>query len=118
MKIGQRIKESREDAGLSQGELARRLGVSQPSVSDWENCKSEPSIENMRALAVELSVWFEWLATGRGTQRYVLGVQEPEQPYYLENRALPADERDLQALYRRLPPARREALLDFLKRWS
>lgn len=117
MKIGQRIKESREYAGLSQGELARRLGVSQPSVSDWENCKSEPSVENMRALAVELAVWFEWLATGRGEQKYVLGVREPEQEYR-KGPTLPADERDLQTLYRRLPPARKEALLEFLKRWS
>lgn len=117
MKIGHRIKESRESKGISQGELARRLGVSQPSVSDWENIKSEPTVENMRALAVELDIWFEWLATGRGAQKYVPGVQEPGQEYRL-GPELPADERDLQAIYRRLPPARKEALLEFLKRWS
>lgn len=117
MKIGHRIKESREGKSMSQGELARRLGVSQPSVSDWENGKTEPSVENMRTLAVELDVWFEWLATGRGSQEYAPQIQEPPQEYRAQPE-VPADERDLQAIYRRLPPARKEALLEFLKRWG
>jgi transcriptional regulator with XRE-family HTH domain len=116
MKIGHRIRGSRESKGISQGELARRLGVSQPSVSDWENGKSEPSVDNLRALAVELDVWFEWLATGRGSQAYVPHLQPPQE--YRIQPSPPNDERDLQAIYRRLEPARKVALLDFLKRWN
>lgn len=117
MKIGSRIRESREQKALSQSELARRLGVSQPTVSDWENGKTEPSVDNLRTLAVELDVWFEWIVTGRGPRDFTPGVHEAQREYRVE-RELPADERHLQAVYRRLPPARREALLEFLKHWS
>ncbi|WP_161493318.1 helix-turn-helix domain-containing protein [Zoogloea sp. LCSB751] len=116
MKIGLRIKATRELRGLSQGELARRIGVSQPAASDWENCRSEPTVENLRALAVELDLWFEWLVTGRGTRDY--DPNQPQPPEFRTAPPLPADERDLQAAYRKLTPARREALLDFLKRWG
>lgn len=117
MKIGNRIRESREEKTLSQSELARRLGVSQPTVSDWENGKTEPSVDNLRTLAVELDVWFEWIVTGRGPRNFTAEVQESQREYRVE-RELPEDERHLQAVYRRLSPARREALLAFLKQWS
>ena len=117
MKIGARIRESRERKTLSQSELARRLGVSQPAVSDWENGKTEPSVDNLRAMAVELDVWFEWIVTGRGQRDFAPEVQEARGEYRVE-REMPDDERYLQAVYRRLPPARREALLEFLKQWS
>jgi transcriptional regulator with XRE-family HTH domain len=117
MKIGHRIKESREKKQFSQDELARRIGVSQPTISDWENSKTEPTVDNMRTLAVELDLWFEWLATGRGSQVYRAELQEPQQEYRVQTE-LPADERKLQAIYRKLSPARRQALLEFLSQWG
>lgn len=71
----------------------------------------------MRALAVEFGVWFEWLATGRGLRDYLPEAQEQAQEYRVQV-TLPEDEQSLQAIYRKLSPARREALLDFLKRWG
>ena len=41
VKLG-RLREIREDSGLSQGELARALGVSQSSVSRWEAREAYP----------------------------------------------------------------------------
>lgn len=38
-----RIKQMRENLGVSQGELARRMGVRQATVSDWETGKQSPS---------------------------------------------------------------------------
>jgi DNA-binding transcriptional regulator YiaG len=37
------IKQVREDLGVSQGELAKRMGVRQATVSDWETGKQSPS---------------------------------------------------------------------------
>ena len=34
--LGQRITEAREQAGISQAQLAERLGVTQPTVAYWE----------------------------------------------------------------------------------
>ena len=40
--IGDLIREARERAGMTQAELARRLGTDQPSVSRWEQGKRTP----------------------------------------------------------------------------
>ena len=41
---------------ISQAEIARRIGVSPVSISDWKNGKSEPSIDMIHRLAEVLSV--------------------------------------------------------------
>ena len=40
--IGARIRAARERAGLSQEELARRVGVSRPTIGTWERDEAEP----------------------------------------------------------------------------
>lgn len=40
-RINERIKRFREQAGMSQGALARAVGVSRPAVSKWENGDTE-----------------------------------------------------------------------------
>ncbi len=44
------------DAGISQSELARRLGVSQPTVSDWIAGKKTPSGDKVLLLAREMGI--------------------------------------------------------------
>jgi transcriptional regulator with XRE-family HTH domain len=44
------------DAGISQSELARRLGVSQPTVSDWISGKKTPSGDKVLSLAKEMGI--------------------------------------------------------------
>ncbi|MBI2308770.1 MAG: helix-turn-helix transcriptional regulator [Rhodocyclales bacterium] len=117
MKIGLRIKNLREERGYSQGELARRVGVTQPTVSDWENNKTEPTVDNLRLLAVEFDVFFEWLVTGRGERQFAPLASEPPAEYRVA-RPLPDDEARLLDTFRRQSAARREALLDFLSRWD
>jgi len=41
--IGERIKKLRDNAGLSQAELARKLGISRSSVNAWESGFSAPT---------------------------------------------------------------------------
>lgn len=45
------IKQAREAAGLKQYEVARRLGISQSSVSAWEKGEAYPAAENLIKLA-------------------------------------------------------------------
>ena len=49
--LGQRIKEHRRRAGLSQEALARRMDVSRQAVTKWESGQSAPSTENLFRLA-------------------------------------------------------------------
>lgn len=55
--IGQKIKERREQLGLTQSELAQRLGVSQNTVNSYENKNwKNPSAKVISNLAKALSV--------------------------------------------------------------
>lgn len=51
-----RFKEIRESKGFSQKFVALSLGVKPPSISDWENGKTKPTIENLIALSDLLGV--------------------------------------------------------------
>ena len=44
MELGQKLKEARLSAGLKQEELAKRLGVSRQTISNWENGRSLPDV--------------------------------------------------------------------------
>lgn len=117
MKIGPRIRAARKARTFSQEELARRVGVKQSSVSDWENDRTEPTVDNLRIIAVELGVWFEWLVTGRGPMDYSPRVEQQSPEYRVEN-APPQDEVELLDLFRHITEERREALIEFLKKWK
>lgn len=56
-----RIKEQRESYGMSQTELAGKLGVSKQSVSNWENDNIQPSIEMLIKIAKLFSVTTDYL---------------------------------------------------------
>lgn len=45
------VKELRKRAGLGQKEVAAMIGVAQPTVSDWENQKKDPSGERLEKLS-------------------------------------------------------------------
>ena len=47
---GGRIKELRERHGLTQKELAEKLGVSAQAVSKWENNVNQPDVSTIRKL--------------------------------------------------------------------
>lgn len=49
--VADRLAHMRRRRGLSQGELARKLGLSRQAVSKWERGESSPDTENLVALA-------------------------------------------------------------------
>jgi transcriptional regulator with XRE-family HTH domain len=44
---GRLIREARQLAGLTQGELARRLGTTQSAISNWERGHDTPRVETL-----------------------------------------------------------------------
>ena len=64
--LGLRISELRLALGWSQVDLAKRLGVTKQTVSNWENENIQPSIEMLVRLAKLFNV----------TTDYLLGLEE------------------------------------------
>ena len=62
--IGDRIKTARKTAGLSQTDLAARVGVSQPAIANWESGVHDPRRLMIAKIAEALRVSTDWLAGG------------------------------------------------------
>ena len=65
MSIGERLSQLRTQKSISQGQLARALGVSRQAISKWENDQSSPDTLHLIKLADILDTEVEYLATGR-----------------------------------------------------
>lgn len=75
LSMSSRIRRARTLAGLTQSEVARRLGVQRSAVTQWERDQgTTPSVNHLAQIACETNVCFEWLATGRGASRPETGA--------------------------------------------
>ena len=64
--FGDRLAGAREAAGLSQEDLAQRLGVRLTTVQAWEEDLAEPRGNRLQMLAGMLNVSLKWLLTAEG----------------------------------------------------
>lgn len=64
-KIGKFISELRKENNMTQEELAEKMGVSDKSISRWENGKTMPDISMLSILAKELNCTIQELLNGR-----------------------------------------------------
>ncbi len=71
--FGDRMTAARDLTGLSQSDLAARLGVKDKTIKAWENDTAEPRANKLQMLAGVLNVSMRWLLTGEGD-----GVSSPE----------------------------------------
>ena len=60
-KIGQKIKELREENNLSMIQLAKKIDVSDAAICKWENGASEPKATYIHRLAVFFNVTTDYL---------------------------------------------------------
>ena len=51
MTLAEKLKSIRKQAGMSQEQLAERLGVSRQAVTKWETDAGIPDVENVMALS-------------------------------------------------------------------
>ena len=64
--FGDRLTAAREQASLSQAELARKLGVKKSTLVSWEDDLNEPRANRLQMLSGMLGVSLKWLLTGEG----------------------------------------------------
>ncbi|MEM8793379.1 MAG: helix-turn-helix transcriptional regulator [Pseudomonadota bacterium] len=65
--FGDRLALAREMQGMSQAQLARRLGLKTATIQNWEEDRSEPRANRVQMLAGFLNISIIWLMTGEGT---------------------------------------------------
>ncbi len=61
MTFGEKLKQARQSAGLSQEELAVKISVSRSAVAKWETDKGLPDIQNLKNIAWALGVSIDYL---------------------------------------------------------
>ena len=67
MSFGENFKKCRKEINLSQKDVAKKLGICQSNISDWENDVSRPEYEKLIQLAEIYNV----------TLYQLLGINEP-----------------------------------------
>lgn len=76
--IGERIKKSRNEKGLSLRELAGKLNLSASFISQIEQGKASPSIENLKKIATSLDVKVSYLIEDEEEKQNVEIVRKNE----------------------------------------
>jgi len=71
--FGDRVAGARDAAGMTQQQLAKRLGIRVATLRSWENDLSEPRANRLSIMAGLLNVSMMWLINGEGE-----GVDAPE----------------------------------------
>ena len=61
MKFSERLKDLRKQAGLTQVDVAEKLGISQPAYASWERGVKKPTQENLVKIAQTLNVSVDYL---------------------------------------------------------
>ena len=61
MTFGEKLKDARKKAGLSQEQFAEKLSVSRSAVAKWESDKGMPDVGNLKAMAQLLDISLDYL---------------------------------------------------------
>lgn len=75
MTIGEKIKEARKSAGLTQEQMAEKLMVSRQAITKWESDKGIPDVENLKAISGLLNVSIDYLLDN-GQHMYTSVIRE------------------------------------------
>lgn len=76
MLIGKRIRDAREQKGLTQMKLAELVGLSTIAISNIEIGKSSPNLKNITIIAEILDVSIDMLVADKNSNKYKEHVQE------------------------------------------
>lgn len=71
MSIGKRIRECREERGMTQTQLAEAMGVSRTQVHKWESGRDQPSSDRLPKLGKLFDVDIRWLLEGKTKSQYL-----------------------------------------------
>lgn len=82
LQICQNIKQVRDSRGISQQEIADKLGVSRTTYANWEN-ETEPTLTIIKSLADYFKVHYTQIIDGVATD--VSFIKEPQKPLSIQD---------------------------------
>lgn len=81
MELNEKLKELRNNKGLTQEELAAALFVSRTAISKWESGRGYPSIDSLKEISSFFSITLDELVSGEK----LLSLAEKENQVHLQN---------------------------------
>lgn len=106
-----RLRQLREEKGITQTELGHQIGYSQRSICNWEKAIAEPNIDNLKALASFFNVSIDYLV---GYADEWENISEQVESKKMSS-ALAEDEKEIITLFRSLSPERQREAIVWLK---
>ena len=100
-----RVRELREARGIQQKELAIDLGVSQPTISDWESGRKVPSAKSTARLADYFGVSVD----------YLLGREDEKKPTPVSEDGLDKEKGEWSTAWDQASPELRRAAMAVLR---
>ena len=95
MSLKQKLVELRKERKLSQEDVAQSISVSKSQVSNWEQGKGNPSLENLLGLAKLLAVSTDYLLFDNVPREGMESINDLElYEYFRKAEALPKEQRD------------------------
>lgn len=105
--IGRKLQKAREEMGLSQEELARRLGYTQPSLSNYELGKRRLYLADLEKICIILQKPIAYFLEDQElNNEQEASIADMMKEQYLREILLDA---------RELDPAQRKSVLDFIQ---
>lgn len=75
MSLGEKLLDLRKKAGLSQEDVANKLGVSRQTVSKWETDQTVPELINVKLLSQLYNVSYDYLISGSNLSGDITSIE-------------------------------------------
>jgi transcriptional regulator with XRE-family HTH domain len=106
LQLGNRLRQAREEASLSQIQVKERTRINNKTLSNYENNVSSPDPFTLQLLADLYGVTTDWIISGKHPQPQMLDTPGlATQPFYITKEDL-----ELLRKLKNLPPEKRKAI--------
>ena len=93
MEFSERLKDLRKQAGLTQVDVAEKLGISQPAYASWERGVKKPTQENLVKIAQILNVSVDYLVGNSNEENTNKELEDIELLFRMNTRGLTDEEK-------------------------
>lgn len=95
MEFSERLKTLRKEAGLTQVDVAEKLGISQPAYASWERGVKKPTQENLVKLSKILYVSVDYLLGNTGNKQNSDVLEDIELLFRMNSKGLTDEEKEI-----------------------